>query len=98
MYSNIKWQSSTVRNRNYFCTNLNINPSLHAKWVLLGCSALKHLPANAGDTGLIPSLERSPGGGKDNPLQYFCLHNSTDRGASWATVHGVTKSWTQLSN
>ena len=34
----------------------------------------------------------------DNPLQYSCLENSTDGGVWWATVHGVAKSWTRLSN
>ena len=49
-----------------------------------------------GDTGLIPQSRRSPGGGNGNPLQYFCLGNPKDRGAWWAIVHGVAKSWTQL--
>ena len=40
----------------------------------------------------IPGLGRSPGGGHGNPLQYSCLENALDRGALWATVHGVTKS------
>ena len=48
--------------------------------------------------GLILGLRRSPGGGNGNPLQYSCLGNSMDRGAWWATVHGVTKSWTWLIN
>ena len=52
----------------------------------------------AEDTGSIPELERSPGGGNGNPLQYSCPENPMDRGALWATVHGVAKSWTQLSN
>ena len=55
--------------------------------------------ANAGDvrdTGLIPGLGRSPGGGNGNPLLYSCLENSMDRGAWRATHHVVTKSWTQL--
>ena len=52
----------------------------------------KNPHANAEDTGLIPGLGRSPGGGNDNPLQCSCLENSIDRGAWWATVHGVTKS------
>ena len=39
----------------------------------------------------------SPGGGQGNPLLYSCLENPMDRGAWWATVHGVKKSWTQLS-
>ena len=49
-----------------------------------------------GDTGLIPGLGRSPGGGYDNPLQYSCLENPTDRGAWWATVHRVRQSRTPL--
>ena len=60
---------------------------------------VKNLPANAGDVGdadLSPELGRLPGVGNGNPLQYSCLENSTHRGAWWATVHGVTKSWTQL--
>ena len=60
---------------------------------------VKNLPANAGDlrdVGLIPGSGRSPEGGKGNPLQYSCLENSMDRGAWWATVHGVSKSQTPL--
>ena len=55
----------------------------------------KNLPANSGDkrdVGSVPGWGRSPGGGHSNPLQYACLENPMDRGASWATVHGVTKS------
>ena len=48
--------------------------------------------------GSILELGRSPGGGYNNPLQYSCLENPMDRGAWWATVHRVTKSWTRLSN
>ena len=51
---------------------------------------------NAGNAGLIPGLRRSPGAENDNPLQYSCLENPTDRVAWWATVHGVTKSQTWL--
>ena len=53
---------------------------------------VKNLPANIGDMGLIPGLGRSPGEGNGNPLQYSCLGNSMDRGAWWATVHGVADS------
>ena len=53
---------------------------------------------SAGDPGSIPGLGRSPGGGHDNSLQCSCLENSTDRGAWRATVHGVTKNRTRLSN
>ena len=48
------------------------------------------------DAGSIPGSGRSPGGGHGNPLQYACLENLTDRGAWWATVHGVTKYQTGL--
>ena len=61
-----------------------------------GASAVKNPHANAGDAGSIPGLGRSPGGGHGNPLQYSYLENPMDRGAWWATVHGVPKSWTQL--
>ena len=60
---------------------------------------VKNPPANAGDTGdagLIPRLGRSPGKENGNPLQYSCLENLMDRGAWWATVHGVSQSQTQL--
>ena len=59
---------------------------------------LRLLASTAGDMGLIPGLERSPGEGNDNPLQYPCLGNSMDRGAWRATVHMVPKSQTQLSD
>ena len=53
---------------------------------------VKNLPANAGDTGSFPGLERSPREGNGNPLQYSCLGNPMDRGAWQAvTVHGVAK-------
>ena len=55
-------------------------------------------PANAGDMDLIPVSGRSPGEGNGNLLQYSCLENSMGRGAWWATVHGITKSWTRLSS
>ena len=53
---------------------------------------VKNLPVNAGDTGLIPRLGRSPGEGSDSPLWYSCLENSVDRGAWQATVPGVAES------
>ena len=62
-----------------------------------GSSVVKNLLANSGDAkdmGLIPELERSPGRGNGNPLQYSCLENSMDREAWQAIVHGVTKSRT----
>ena len=60
---------------------------------------IRSLPVKAGDlrdAGLIPRSRRSPGGGNGNPLQYSCLEKPMDRGASWATVHKVTKSQTPL--
>ena len=50
---------------------------------------VKNLPANAGDSGLIPGWGKSPGGGYGNPLQYFCLENPMGRGAWWATVNSI---------
>ena len=58
---------------------------------------VKNLLANAGDlrdADLIPGSGRSPGEGNGDPLQHPCLGNATDRGAWWATVHGITKSQT----
>ena len=53
---------------------------------------------NPGDLGSIPGLGRFPGEGNGNPLQCSCLENPMDGEAWWATVHGVTKSWTWLSD
>ena len=65
--------------------------------VFPGGATVKNLPANAGnirDVGSIPGSRRSPEEGNDSPLQYSHLENSTDRGAWWVTVYGVTESWT----
>ena len=61
-----------------------------------GGSAGTESACNAGDLGLIPGLERSPGEGGSYPLHYSGLENSMDRGAWWAVVRGVTKSQTGL--
>ena len=58
---------------------------------------VKTPPVNAEDAGSIPGLGRSPGEGNGNPLQYSCLENPMDRGAWQASIHGVAKSPTQLS-
>ena len=58
---------------------------------------VKNLPANAGDirdSDSIPGSGRFPGGEHGNVLQYSCLENPMDRGAWWAILHRVTKSWT----
>ena len=67
---------------------------------LSGGSVAKNQPANVGDTrdvGSIPDCRRSFGKGNGNPPQYSCLENFMDRGAWQATVNGIAKSWTQLS-
>ena len=58
----------------------------------------KESACNDGGLGLTPGLGRSSGEGNGNPLQYPYLGNPTDRGTWWATVHGVAKSWTRLSD
>ena len=58
----------------------------------------KEFACNVGDLGSIPGSGRSPGEGNGNPLQYSCLENPMDGGAWWATVHGVAKSRTRLSD
>ena len=58
-----------------------------------GGTMIKNPLANAGDLGSIPKSGRSPGVRNGNPLQSSCLENPMDRGAWWAMIHGVTKSW-----
>ena len=65
---------------------------------LPGGSDSKETTHNAGNPGSIPVSERYRGGGHGNPLHYSCLENPIDRRARQDTVHGVTKSRTQLSN
>ena len=66
--------------------------SYHCLWV--GCDPKRGINT----AGLIPGWGRSPGEGNGNPLQYSCLENSMDREAWQATVHGVAKNWTRLSD
>ena len=61
---------------------------------LPGGSEGKASACNVGDLGSVPESGRCPREGNGNPLQYSCLENPVDGGAWWATVHGVTKSWT----
>ena len=71
----------------------------HRFGISLVAQTVKNLSAcNTGDSGAISGLGRSPGEGNDYPLQYSCLENPMDRGAWWATVHGVTKSQTWPSD
>ena len=76
----------------------SMDMSLNKLWECFpGGSEGKVSVYNAGDLG-IPGLGRSPGEGNGNPLQYSCLENPMDRGAWRATVHGVAKHWTRLSD
>ena len=76
------WTTQTAHSLTYFLGGLDGKASVY----------------NVGDPGSIPGLGRSPGEGNGNPLQYYCLENPMDRGAWWATVHGVAKSQTRLSD
>ena len=67
-------------------------------WGFSGVSEVKAPACSAGDLSLILGLGRSPGKGNGNPLQYSCLENPMDRGAWWAILHKVAKSWTRLSD
>ena len=60
-------------------------------WTRVHGSDSKESACSAGDLNSVPGSRRSPGGGHGKPLQYSCLGNSMDRGASWGTVHGITK-------
>ena len=76
----------------------NLIAASYATLGLPGGSDGKESACNVGDLGSIPGLGRSPGGGHGNPLQNSCLENPMDRGAWQATVHGVAKSRTPLSD
>ena len=73
-------------------------PKCKATVFIRGDSDALESASNAGDLGLIIGSGRSPGEGNGYPLQYSCLEKPMDRGAWWATVHGVTKSWTRLGD
>ena len=67
-------------------------------WASLVAQTVKTLPRNVGDLGLIPGSGSSSGEGNGNPFQYSCLEDPMDGGVCLATAHGVTKSWTELSD
>ena len=67
-------------------------------WTSLVVQMVKESAYNAGDLGSIPGLGRAPGEGNSNPFQYSCLENPMDGGTCQATVHGVAKSQTRLSD
>ena len=68
--------------------------SFKAKLGFLGGSSIKDSACNAGDSGSIPGLGRSPREGNGNTVQYSCLENPMDRVAWQTIVHWVAKSWT----
>ena len=74
--------------------NLKNNTHTYTRTSLAGASNSKESACNAGDLGSFTGSGRSPGEGDGNPLQYSRLENSMDRGAWWAIVQRVTKSWT----
>ena len=76
---------------------LESSPDFDSKDFLSGSDG-KASAYNVGDAGSIPGSGRSPGEGNGNPLQYSCLEYPMDRGSCWATVHGVAKSRTRLSD
>ena len=80
----------------YFLKSLTLFKALEDGF--LGGSDSKASACDAEDPGSIPGSGRSPGEGNGNPLQYSCLENPMDEGAWWATVHGVAKSQTRLSD
>ena len=71
---------------------------LFSYWASLVAQMVKASVCNAGDLGSIPELGRSPGEGNSSPLQYSCPENPMDGRAWWATIHGVEKTGTQLSD
>ena len=71
-------------------------PGVPRDWTWHHMLALRANARGVRDSGSIPGLGRFPGGGNGNPLQYSCWESPIDRGAWWATVHSIAKSWTLL--
>ena len=98
------WQITHSATYNHLLSIITSSYKAHSKMFNVGKVGFpdgsdgKECACNAGHPGLIPGSGRSRGEGTGNPLQYSCLENFMDRGAWWATVHGVTKSWTWLTN
>jgi len=81
----------------YFLSMIKVTYKIYNFTIYMGFpggSEAKASACNVGDLGSIPGSGRSPGEGNGTPLQYSCLKNPMDRGAWWATVHGVAKSRT----
>ena len=96
----VTWKIPWSRWEQKFPAVANWLPKLRLDvWIgISGGSEGKESTCNVGDLGSIPGLGRCPGEGNGYPLQYPGLENSMDRGGWQATVHGVSKSWTQLSD
>ena len=91
--------TSTTREASSHLLTLNPNKNIYyLMWASLLAQLVKESACNVGDLGLIPGSGSSSGEGNGNPLQYSCLENPMDRGNSQATVHGVAKSRTLLSD
>ena len=84
-------KSLIILNMKPFLINIDLSK-------FLGGSDIKESACNVGNSGSISVSGRSPGEGNGNPLQHSCLENSMDRGAGRATVHGIAKSRTRLSD
>ena len=83
----------------FWWAQISICVCMNVKWASQGARVVKNPSAKAGDIREVGSMlgwGRSPGEGNGNPLQYSCLENPMERGACWATVHGVTQSQTRL--
>ena len=98
MDMNLRKLQETVKDREAWHARVHI---VTKSWTWLsfpGSSDGKEAACKAGDWGSISGWRRLPGERNGNPLQYSCLENFMDRGAWWAIVHGVSKSWTWLSD
>ena len=85
----------------YFLSMIKVTYKIYNFTIYMGFpggSEAKASACNVGDLGSIPGSGRSPGEWNGTPLQYSCLKNPMDRGAWWATVHGVAKSRTRLND
>ena len=94
-----RWETCLCMIKSLYCPPemilILLTGSTKYKMGFPGGSDGKESACNVGDLGLIPGLGICPGGGHGSPLQYSCLDNPVERGA---IVHGVTKSWTRLSD
>ena len=89
---------SRIQGYRYHLSKFHIYVLVYTVLGFSGGSEVKVSVCNTGDPGSIPGLGRSPGEENGNPLQDSCPENPMNREAWWATVHGVAKSWTQLSD